>query len=120
MKTTILATVLMLPLFSASFAYSQPTGGPAGQLQRGVTQQLLASYADKLEARLKNRSVGYSFTVTGGSGNLMVSRAGGDARRAPDSGARKMSVDDKFNVASVSKTLTAAAVMKLLTEKGLS
>src|SRR5687768_17252589 len=84
MKKTILTTILLLPILTASFAYSQPTAGPAGQLQRGVTQQLLASYADKLEARLKNRSVGYSFTVTGGSGNLMVSRAGGDARRAPD------------------------------------
>jgi CubicO group peptidase (beta-lactamase class C family) len=84
-----------------------------------VTQQFLASYADKLEARLKNRSVGYSFTVTGGNGNLMVSRAGGDARRAPDS-ARKMTADDKFNVASVSKTITAAAVMKLLNQKNIT
>jgi CubicO group peptidase (beta-lactamase class C family) len=118
MKNTILAAILILPFLFVPDAYSQGTAGP--QPQRTVTQQLLASFADKLETRLKNRSVGYSFTVAGGSGNLLVSRAGGDARRAPDANARKMAIDDKFNVASVSKTVTAAAVMKLLAEKGLS
>ena len=120
MKRLIPSTVfLTLALFVAD-GYSQPQATSASQqAQRAITQQFLASYADKLEARLKNRSVGYSFTVTGGSGNLMVSRAGGDARRAPDS-ARKMTADDKFNIASVSKTITAAAVMKLLNEKNIT
>jgi CubicO group peptidase (beta-lactamase class C family) len=117
MKKIILCSLFPVLIFAVN-AHSQPTAG--NQLQRVVTQQFLASYADKLEARLKDRSVGYSFTVAGGSGNLMVSRAGGDARRAPDSNARKMSADDKFNVASVSKTVTAAAVMKILSEKGIS
>ena len=78
--------------------------------------QYLNDYADRLEAKLKNKSVGYSFTVVSQNG-LSVSRAGGDARRAPDANPRKMTADDKFNVASVSKTITAAAVMKLLHEK---
>lgn len=117
MKITILCALFPVLIFAAN-AHSQPTAG--NQLQRVVTQQFLASYADKLEARLKDRSVGYSFTVAGGSGNLMVSRAGGDARRAPDSNTRKMSADDKFNVASVSKTVTAAAVMKILSERRIS
>ncbi len=119
MKKTITA-ILLLPFLYVSVAYSQAPAGSADQLQRAVSPQFLANFADKLEARLKNRSAGYSFTVSGGSGNLMVSRAGGDARRAPDANARKMGVDDKFNIASVSKTITAGAVMKLLTEKGLS
>ena len=104
MRKTILCTVLPILIFAAS-SFAQPTAGT--QLQRAITQQFLANYADKLEARLKNRSVGYSFTIAGGRGNLMVSRAGGDARRAPDANARKMSADDKFNIASVSKTVTA-------------
>ena len=31
-----------------------------------------------------------------------------------------MTVDDRFNIASVSKTITAAAVLKLLNDKGIS
>lgn len=119
MKQIILMTIAITLVCVVSQVSAQPTGAGPG-VSRAITQQFLASYADKLEARLKNRSTGYSFTITGGSGNLMVSRAGGDARRAPDANARKMSADDKFNIASVSKTITAAAVMKLLTEKGLS
>jgi CubicO group peptidase (beta-lactamase class C family) len=120
MKQIILLSIALfttLALGDVSFG-QQP--GPGEQPTRGVTQQLLASYADKLEARLKNRSVGFSFTIAGSGNNFMISRAGGDARRAPDSGTRKMTADDKFNIASVSKTITAAAVMKLLNEKNIS
>lgn len=81
-----------------------------------VNQNFLSNYADKLNEKLKNKSVGYSFTVIG-NGLVAVSRVGGDARRAPDANPRKMAWDDKFNIASVSKTITAAAVMKLLNEK---
>lgn len=44
-------------------------------------------------------------------------RAGGDARRAPDANPRKMSVNDKFEIASVSKMMTATAVMKALADQ---
>lgn len=73
----------------------------------------LSIYADKLEAKLKGKVVGYQFTVS--INGVEASRAGGDARRAPDANPRKMTADDKLNIASVSKTITAAAVMKLLT-----
>jgi len=88
--------------------------------QRVISQEFLTKYADKLEARLKGKSVGYSFTVAGVGANSMVSRAGGDARRAPDANPRKMTADDKFNIASVSKTITAAAVLKILNEKKIN
>lgn len=84
-----------------------------------VSQQDLTKYADKLEAKLKNKSVGYTFTVITNN-NLIVSRAAGDARRFPDANPRKMTADDKFNIASVSKTITAAAVWKLMNEKRIS
>ncbi len=84
-----------------------------------VSQQDITKYADKLEAKLKNKSVGYTFTVMSNN-NLFVSRAAGDARRFPDSNPRKMSADDKFNIASISKTITAAAVWKLMNEKKIS
>ena len=78
-------------------------------------KQIIKNFSDKLEARLKGKSVGYAFVVTYRT-NYSEERAGGFARRAPDPNPRAMSVDDKFNIASVSKTITAAAVMKLLAE----
>jgi CubicO group peptidase (beta-lactamase class C family) len=43
-----------------------------------------------------------------------VAKAGGAARRAPDPAPRTMSADDKITIASVSKTITAAAILQLL------
>lgn len=90
-----------------------------GQLQKLINQQFVSTFADKLEAKLKNKSVGYAFFITK-SGLIGVGRAGGDARRAPDPAPRKLTFDDKINIASVSKTFTAAAVLKLLNQKGLN
>ncbi|HEX8248295.1 MAG TPA: serine hydrolase domain-containing protein [Pyrinomonadaceae bacterium] len=119
MKKIILISLAVIYALVSIEAKAQPQA-MQNQLPRGaVSQQFLAQYADKLEAGLKGKSVGYSFTVAGGN-NFMVSRAGGDARRAPDSNTRKMTADDKFNIASVSKTITAAAVLKLLNEKRIS
>lgn len=90
------------------------------QLRRVIDQKFLAEYADKLEAKLKGKSVGYAFAVASRDAQFLVGRASGDARRAPDANPRQMTADDKFNIASVSKTITAAAVLKLLHEKKIS
>jgi CubicO group peptidase (beta-lactamase class C family) len=79
----------------------------------------LNTFADNLEKRLKGKSAGYQFVVSF-RGSPKVSRAGGAARRAPDAQPRAMTVNDKYNIASVSKTITAAAVMKLLNVKGIA
>jgi CubicO group peptidase (beta-lactamase class C family) len=89
------------------------------QLDKIFTQQFIWTFADRLEAKLKNKSVGYTFFINK-SGLTGVGRAGGDARRAPDTAPRKWTVDDKINIASVSKTFTAAAVLKLLNQKQTS
>lgn len=129
MKKLFLLTFALLSIGFFNAANAQPTIGKIDQnpnikidpnvFRIVATQQTLNDYADKLEVYMKNRSVGYQFTVVS-NGVLAVSRAGGDARRAPDANPRKMTADDKFNVASVSKTITAAAVLKLLNQKGIS
>jgi len=78
----------------------------------------LKEFADRIEAALKDKTVGYQFVVSFGT-NQAVVRAGGFARRNPD-GSRAMTADDRYNVASVSKTVTAAAVMKLLAAQNRS
>jgi len=72
----------------------------------------LAAAADAIEARLKGKTVGYAFAVSYRD-QVMVTRAGGMARRAPDAAPRAMTVDEHYNIASVSKTITAAALMQL-------
>lgn len=70
----------------------------------------LDALADSLEGRFKDRTVGYAIVVSFNN-QEMETRAGGMARRAPDSPTRAMTVDERFNVASVSKLITGAAVM---------
>lgn len=93
---------------------------PERKILSGATAALLVkNYADALENRLKGKSVGYAFVVSHENGRFTDSRAGGDARRAPDANPRKMTVDDKLNIASVSKTITAGALLKLLNLKNI-
>lgn len=74
--------------------------------------------ADKMEAKLKGNCVGYQFSIHY-KGESKAFRAGGDARLSPDDTPRPMTNFDKYNVASVSKTITAAALMHILNAKGM-
>ena len=120
-KSALVIVAAMLVLTAAATMSAQPPIkiGPKAVENRVVTQNFLSELADNLNEKMKGRSAGYAFTVIA-DGFISVSRVGGDARRVPDANPRKMSYADKYNVASVSKTITAAAVMKLLSEKGIS
>lgn len=80
---------------------------------------LIKNIADNIEKRLKNKAVGYSFQVAYKDTNLVEARAGGAARRAPDSNPRPFRTDDRISIASVSKTITAITLLKLLNEKSI-
>lgn len=79
----------------------------------------VTALADDIEARIKPDYTGYQIVVFA-DGGLRASRAGGNARRAADAPERKMDIGDKLNVASVSKTVTAAALLHALNAKGIS
>ena len=96
-------------------AVPQPMQGAASEAERAYLEHL----GRLLEARLAGKSVGYAVVAMLPSG-ASVARSGGDARRAPDPFPRAMSVDDKITIASVSKTMTATAAMKLLARRNLS
>jgi len=78
----------------------------------------LTEFADEIETKLMGHCVGYQFVVSF-NGTPVVKRAGGVARRAPDKSPRPMTTGDKYNIASISKTMTAIAAMKVLDQKGL-
>jgi CubicO group peptidase (beta-lactamase class C family) len=73
------------------------------------------SFADQLAARLKGRSVGFQLTASDVYGSV-AGHAGGYARLPQDLPLRQMANTDKFNVASVSKTITAAALIRALAD----
>jgi CubicO group peptidase (beta-lactamase class C family) len=72
-----------------------------------------AELADRIEDRLRDHCVGYAFTVCYRE-DLKSIRAWGEARRPQDPPARPMSGTDKLNVASVSKTISAVALIHAL------
>ena len=104
----VLFTLLFVSGFTVVDLGAQPLE-TAKRIEKHANPLFLSGFANKLDARLKGRSVGYAFAVIDNSGNV-VGGGGGDARRAPDPNPRKMTMNDKLNIASVSKTITAAAV----------
>ena len=119
----VAASVSMARAAVATALAPRPVAAQLGQnlhpIEPAFNPLALAKFADTLEARIKGKCVGYEFVVSFRDGQR-IARAGGDSRRQPDLPPRKMTVDEKFNVASVSKTVTAAAVLKLLHEKDVS
>ena len=92
-----------------------PPVSPAAAAERNY----LDNFGRAIEAGFANKSVGYAVVGMLPSG-AFVAKAGGAARRAPDPSPRPMTVDDKITIASVSKTMTAAAIMKLLARNRLT
>ena len=66
-----------------------------------------------------SRTVGYSFVVAK-NGLLVASGQNGLARTASDPPGKIQLVSKEMNIASVSKTLTAVAVLRLLEQNGLT
>ena len=73
--------------------------------------------ADGLEASLQGQVVKYGFEVR--RGMSVIRRADGPKRTAADAPAMDFTVHDRFNPASVSKSVTAVAMLQLLHEKNV-
>ncbi|GAB3496691.1 hypothetical protein GCM10027341_15860 [Spirosoma knui] len=72
--------------------------------------------AKAIAKRLDGKAVGYQLVISV-KGSQKSIYANGDARLSQDGNARKMFVNDKFNIASCSKTVTAAALLRALNVK---
>jgi CubicO group peptidase (beta-lactamase class C family) len=78
----------------------------------------LDRFADELEDSLQGNVVKYGFEVR--RGLSVIRRAQGPKRTAADPPAQSFTAFDRFNPASVSKTVTAVATLQLLSKKGIS
>lgn len=92
-------------------------GGAIGACSK--RKNLLMDYADRIDAQLKGHSFGYAYVVAK-KGEISIERSGGSARLKQDAPAMDMSATVKYSLASVSKNITASALLKLLNEKNLS
>jgi CubicO group peptidase (beta-lactamase class C family) len=73
-------------------------------------------FADSIEKGLKGNCVGYAFVVSYKE-NWKVKRAGGKARTPFNIPPLDMSTNVRFNLASVSKAITAVAMLKILYDR---
>jgi CubicO group peptidase (beta-lactamase class C family) len=76
-------------------------------------------WAKELEDTLANRNVGYAFVIYE-KGQLLAQGSGGyQSRNTEPEGQKSFTTDTKLHIASMSKTLTAIAFVKLAAQKGI-
>lgn len=85
----------------------------ATSLAASLVEPDFQGLANILATKLQGFTVGYSFVVSY-KGQYKTTRAGGQARQLQDPPTRSFTMYDKYSTASVSKTITAAALIKQL------
>jgi len=115
MKTNVKA-ILMVGFLAASTIFSPSCQkikdsfcNPAFDLDK---------FEENLIDELDGKVMGYAYVITD-KGAVVAQGAGGLARAGND-GEKPMSVDERMQVASVSKSITTAATLSLLEDKGIS
>lgn len=100
----------------------RPGGVKGWQRINPKVQEALAAtaIAQGIKKRMDGKSVGYAVTIMTSSG-ARTTATGGFARKSPpDSNQRGMAVTDRITIASVSKPITAAAMLRVMASKGIS
>lgn len=77
------------------------------------------TWGQNIDSRIDQKAVGYAYIIIN-NGLAMETKAFGKARTAPDAPETAMTVDLRMNAASVTKTMTAVAALKLLAAKNVS
>ncbi len=120
------AIFLTIVLFSTSCKKNMDQAGPTEEMMNGksastsrgfYTAAELQDFSNKLATQMDGKCAGYSYIVSY-KGNYATSKSGGFSRFVPDLPLRQFSVNDRYSIASVSKTITAAALMNTLNAWG--
>ena len=77
------------------------------------------TWGQNIDNTINGQAVGYSYIIIN-NGLQMEAKAFGKARTAPDTPDTAMTLDLRSNAASVTKTMTAVAALKLLAAKNVS
>ncbi|WHU00836.1 serine hydrolase domain-containing protein [Sphingomonas sp. NIBR02145] len=92
---------------------------PKGGIKINQEALAVAQIAQKVKTQFAGKAVGWSVTVMA-PGGATATAAGGSARRAPDPSPRAMSDQERITIASVSKTITAATLMRVMAQKNVT
>ncbi len=78
------------------------------------------TWGKNIDAAINGKAVGYAYVILHNGIETQAINSFGQARTAADSPTKVMSINEPSNIASVTKTLTAAAVLHLLATKHIS
>jgi CubicO group peptidase (beta-lactamase class C family) len=78
-----------------------------------------ATWGQKIDSTINQKAVGYAYIIIN-NGLQMSTNAYGKARTSSDAPETAMTLDVRSNAASVNKTMTAVAALKLLAAKNVS
>jgi hypothetical protein len=102
----------------AEAKYMRNAIGPGKESGFKASSTSTAQFAANIHAQLINRVVGYAFVIAK-NGQLVEQGQGGFARLPLVDGGKAFSVNTDVNVYSVSKTITAIAVLQLMEKLGV-
>jgi CubicO group peptidase (beta-lactamase class C family) len=119
--TAVLATLALAGAAAAAASvHRTDASGPPGPQAVGTAETIdLDAFAHDIDAALGGHTVGYAYALAR-NGAVVRSGKGGSRRLAVDGFELPFTPDTLAQAASASKTITAAALIKALHEKGLS
>lgn len=118
MKPYPLIISLLGCCFMIAATCKQTQYAAGGRLTRNGEYLLLDTMAANLQNELNGKVAKYAFILR--HGLYSVSRVSGKKRTAADPPEQDLTLYDRYNPASVSKTITAIAVLQLLEKKNIS
>jgi CubicO group peptidase (beta-lactamase class C family) len=112
--------LLVMPCLSACTA-AEVSSGTTNLTKTCYNGKCLtyATWGKNIDAAINGKAVGYAYVILH-NGVVTAQNAFGQARTAADPPATTMTAEEPFQIASVSKTITAVAVMHLLAAKQIS
>jgi CubicO group peptidase (beta-lactamase class C family) len=115
---TLIAAILVVPVILACNAGSAINQNLSRDCINGQCLTF-TTWGQKIDASINQKAVGYSYIIMN-HGLLVASHTFGQARTASDPPATPLTADMRANIASVTKTMTAVAALKLLAAKNVS
>ena len=115
---TFILIIVCLWLFTGATCKKLGTYPLGGRFCKGDSCIVLDTLSKNIQAELDGKVVKYAFVLRHGLAS--VSHAAGKRRTATDPPEQDFTIDHRYNPASVTKVITAVAVLQLLDKKGLS
>jgi CubicO group peptidase (beta-lactamase class C family) len=112
----VIAALLFVVLFQSCNKTIDPSPVPVPVQPQNFSE----FWAKSLEDTLSNRNVGYAFAIYEKNQLLAQGSGGFQSRNTEPEGQKNFTINTKLHIASMSKTLTAIAFVKLAQQKGIN